>query len=180
MPISTNFSGSHWLISQYQQKLDNPDPALFEMADELVQDIDAMAPRDTETLVEIATKVRGPYNTPGGRAIGVGDATRVAARNVVAPKGTIAEFLKDFGGPRRKPPDKSWAWWYLSKRQKEALDAARRQGKYGGQPGKAPYFWVQEYGDLEAQVEPQLFVWTAVRNLVAKIPAIIDRHFHAR
>jgi hypothetical protein len=37
-----------------------------------------------------------------------------------------------------------FAWWNLTRQQKEALQEQREAGRFGGIPGHAPYFWVQE------------------------------------
>lgn len=48
----------------------------------------------------------------------------------------------------------TFAWWYLSKKQKKALQEQRRAGKFGGETGigafRAPYFWLQEGSIAEA------------------------------
>lgn len=38
------------------------------------------------------------------------------------------------------------AWHYLTPAQKRTLEAARRGGDYGGDPNKAPYWYVQDVG----------------------------------
>lgn len=59
------------------------------------------------------------------------------------------------------PPGGTYAWWNLNKRQKRALQAERLAGRFGGRrgvgAGRAPYFWVQEYGSEEAAVVAQHF-----------------------
>jgi len=37
-----------------------------------------------------------------------------------------------------------FAWWNLSREQKESLEEQRNLGMFGGIAGHAPYFWVQE------------------------------------
>jgi hypothetical protein len=75
--------------------------------------------------------------------------------------------------------EKSWAWWYLSRRLKEALAAGRKQGRWGGEPGKVPYFWIQEYGMAEVRIPPKLFMEGAIQELLQKQDVIIARFIHA-
>lgn len=53
------------------------------------------------------------------------------------------------GGRRLRDP--SWAWWYLSDRQKQMLTEGRRQGKYGGTPGMPKYWYIQEVGSATGE-----------------------------
>lgn len=94
MPISARFDGSRHLLETYLNKLENVDPLLLELAETLVVEIGQRVPRDSEEMAEIITRIRGPFNTPQGRAIGIGDATLVGPRGARAPTGTIKEFLK--------------------------------------------------------------------------------------
>lgn len=66
-----------------------------------------------------------------------------------APKGTIKDFLSDF--PQYKSKDKKdryWhaPWWFLPAAGKKKLMEMREQGRYGGEPGKAPYWHVLDVG----------------------------------
>lgn len=36
------------------------------------------------------------------------------------------------------------AWWHLSLNERYLLAIGRALGAYGGTPGRAPYFWIQE------------------------------------
>ena len=60
----------------------------------------------------------------------------------------------------------AFAWWYLSKKQKQVLEEQRQAGRFGGESakgaGKAPYFWAQEYGEPKAAIEAQGVVTKAV------------------
>lgn len=94
MPITARFDGSAYLLGTYLDKLENVDPLLLELAETLVVEINQRVPRDSEQMAEIITRIRGPYGTPEGRAIGIGDATLVGPRGARAPTGTIKEFLK--------------------------------------------------------------------------------------
>ena len=63
----------------------------------------------------------------------------------------------------------AFAWWYLSRKQKDELEKMRRGGdkSVGGMGPKAPYFFVQE-GSLGAQsadkagIVPKYFVQRAL------------------
>jgi hypothetical protein len=62
----------------------------------------------------------------------------------------------------------AFAWWYLSKKQKQILEEQRQAGRFGGESakgvGKAPYFWAQEYGEPKAMIEAQGVVTEAVED----------------
>jgi len=96
MPISANFEQTIWKLSGYIEKLENPDPLLLDLADELVIGIEQRAPTDTGALLEAATKIRGPFKTPEGRAIGIGDGSKVPDPKTEAPRHTIAQFLRKY------------------------------------------------------------------------------------
>jgi len=82
------------------------------------------------------------------------------------------------GGPRRPGWDKSWAWWYLSRHQKEMLARERKQGRFGGRTDKVAYMWIQELGEAKAHVRGQHFMRLAIGDLLGKQGEIIDRHLH--
>lgn len=79
-------------------------------------------------------------------------------------------------------PEKRFAWWYLSKLQKRQLRALRQAGEFGGTPGEAPYFWVQE-GSTEqgrlsaynANIKSTHFVAEAEDAFDANWANVIDR-----
>ena len=62
----------------------------------------------------------------------------------------------------------AFAWWYLSKKQKQVLDEQRKAGRFGGETAKgaglAPYFWAQEYGEPKAMILAQHVVTEAVEQ----------------
>ena len=62
----------------------------------------------------------------------------------------------------------AFAWWYLSKKQKQALEEARKAGRFGGESakaaGRAPYYWAQEHGEPKAAIIGQRLVEAAVRQ----------------
>jgi hypothetical protein len=62
----------------------------------------------------------------------------------------------------RKPPHKSLAWWYLSREARQLLRQERRQGRFGGQPGKAPYWYVQEHGNVNANLRARFYIRRAL------------------
>jgi len=183
MPINYSFQSGHRL-EILEDRISHPEGALQEMAGVLLGALEERAPVgefNGGTLKKILLRVRGPFNVPGGKGIGVGDATKIVPGHVAAPKGTIKEFLQSRGElGKNRPPDKSWAWYYLSQEQKRALDEGRRQGKWGGMVGMAPYFWIQEYGKAAARVKPILFLEESLQEMRAQIPAILKRFIHAR
>src|SRR3989304_3186288 len=69
-----------------------------------------------------------------------------------------------------------FAWWMLSRNQKEILQQQRFSGRFGGVPGQSRYFWVQEGSDergaqgaAKAGIRPTKFV---ERQLVARDPGV--------
>ena len=42
------------------------------------------------------------------------------------------------------PFDPKLAWWFLTKEQRKLLASQRYAGGFGGIPGHAPYWWLQE------------------------------------
>jgi hypothetical protein len=62
-----------------------------------------------------------------------------------------------------------YAWWRLTPQQKKMLDDKRESGMFGGEPGKAPYMWVQEgsinsAGAVRAGIHPTAFVENALSS----------------
>ena len=57
-----------------------------------------------------------------------------------------------------RPPTKSLAWWYLSYEARRLLDQKREEGLYGGIPGKAPYWMIQEEGNAGAEIQAQFYL----------------------
>ena len=96
MPISANFEQTLWKLSGYIERLENPDPLLLDLADELIIGIEQRASTDSGEMLEVATKIRGPFAVPGGRAIGVGDGSRIVDPKTDAPRGTIKDFLREY------------------------------------------------------------------------------------
>ena len=95
----------------------------------------------------------------------------------------VAGFRRFIGvreGRKRPEFDASWAWWYLSNKQKRVLAVQRRGGRFGGMPGKAPYYWLQEFGEETAHIRPQAFIAFSVAALLSKQGEIIGRFLHAR
>jgi hypothetical protein len=89
---------------------------------------------------------------PGGYGVGgpMGGPDSLLPEKQAAPRGTIAEFLKDHG---KQHPEwfvgsfpKNLAWWYLPQDAKELLRDERMGGKYGGRPRTAPYWLIAEFG----------------------------------
>ena len=62
----------------------------------------------------------------------------------------------------------AFAWWYLSKKQKQILEEQRQAGRFGGESakgvGKAPYYWAQEHGEPKAMIQAQHVVAEAVEQ----------------
>lgn len=84
-----------------------------------------------------------------------------------------------FGGiVQRGAIGSQFAWWYLSKKQKQVLEEQRQAGRFGGESakgvGKAPYFWAQEYGEEGAMIVGQGVVTEAVEEWRAEANTIVS------
>jgi hypothetical protein len=65
--------------------------------------------------------------------------------------------------PIGRPPKRaSEAWWALSRQARQLLKEMRMQGMFGGTPGQAPYWHVQEVGEPKAEIEPLRYIRGAV------------------
>jgi hypothetical protein len=77
-----------------------------------------------------------------------------------------------------------FAWWYLSKKQKQVLEQKRQAGEYGGESakgvGKAPYFWAQEYGEPKAMIQAQGVVGEAVEEWRLEANEIVNNFIGTR
>ena len=66
-----------------------------------------------------------------------------------APRGTIADFLKEhpeYRAKKGKRVPRSMAWWHLPIEGKRELKEERMRGRFGGEPSRAPYWLIAEYG----------------------------------
>ncbi len=74
-----------------------------------------------------------------------------------------------------KPPRQSQAWWYLPKDAKDVLARMRQQGdtSVGGTPGRAPYWWVVNYGSKNADIPQSNFIENAFARWRPKARAIV-------
>ncbi len=75
-----------------------------------------------------------------------------------------------------------FAWWNLSRKQKQLLQQQRFAGRFGGTPGQARYFWVQEgstergaRGAAKAGITPTHFVQNALDRTEDTVADIITR-----
>lgn len=75
----------------------------------------------------------------------------------------------------------SYAWWRMARKEKDLLREQRLMGMFGGVPGGAPYFWVQEgstpegaEGAAKAGIKPTHFVESALNDSEEAIWAGIE------
>lgn len=61
-----------------------------------------------------------------------------------------------------RPQDRAEYWRALSTKAKARLAQERRAGRFGGTPGSAPYWWVQNYGSSQAAIAGKQFIEKAV------------------
>lgn len=78
----------------------------------------------------------------------------------------------------------AFAWWYLSKKQKQVLEQRRQMGEFGGESakgvGKAPYFWAQEYGEEKAMIVAQGVVTEATEQWLIEANEIVSNFVGTR
>lgn len=72
------------------------------------------------------------------------------------------------------PDSPKHAWRALSKEAKVLLWEERQSGRYGGTPGEAPYWILQDRGDEEVLIKPQFFIDTAMKMAEPQIVNIVD------
>jgi hypothetical protein len=74
-----------------------------------------------------------------------------------------------------------YAWWFLSRKQKAALEQERAGGRFGGETAKAvakaPYFWAQEYGEPRAAIAAKRYVKDAFNRWKGRARGIMSAHF---
>jgi hypothetical protein len=77
-----------------------------------------------------------------------------------------------------------YAWWNLSKKQKKLLNEMRdNAGMFGGTPGRAPYFWIQEgthnpAGAKGSGITPTHFVENTLNDIQESIADAIIAAFN--
>jgi len=89
------------------------------------------------------------------------------------------EMLSEYQAERvpigAMPPSPSLAWWFLSRRAKELLLAERLTGRFGGIPGQAPYWLVQEKGEVKANVQARRYIARAVAQWRSELGLMIKQ-----
>ena len=68
----------------------------------------------------------------------------------------------------------AYAWWRLTQTEKEALEAARSTGRFGGQPGRAPYWHVAEEGANVYPTSKYFSGYHYIRNTATEIYHNLD------
>ena len=79
-----------------------------------------------------------------------------------APRGTIRDFLREY--PEYRTGERipqGMAWWHLPKAGKVKLKEERMAGRFGGDPPRAPYWLIAEYGSTAGITA----VYTGVRPI---------------
>jgi len=81
-------------LTQLERLAVEPDALLIILAERLLAHLEANTPVGASgKLREAMLRVRGPYDVPGGRAIGIGDMQMLIDPSISAPPHTIKEFL---------------------------------------------------------------------------------------
>lgn len=97
-------------------------------------------------LLRERIKITEPIADLDDVGIGVGPFKELGNPNRKAPKGTIAEYIRDHPEARDRSQG-AWggrmAWWSLADEDKANIDELRESGRYGGsQDGKiVPAYW---------------------------------------
>ncbi len=78
----------------------------------------------------------------------------------------------------RKPGSPAEAWWKLSRAARTRLKDYRGSGmsEFGGSPGSAPYWAVQEYGEPMAKIEAKHYIANAL-EMWRKDVAVLVRNW---
>lgn len=80
----------------------------------------------------------------------------------------------------KKPPTPNLAWHYLTREAKTLLLQERLRGRFGGTPGKAPYWMIQEEGNAGASVEPLFYIKKAVLRWQSSADVKVNRFFRGK
>ena len=76
------------------------------------------------------------------------------------------------------PKGSKMAWWFLSAEASSLLAQARLGGKFGGMPGKAPYWFVVEEGDETVGVRGRHYIENAMAEFERVSPGIVENFFN--
>ena len=94
MPIQVSFENLRRRLALLEDYAACPDPLLMALAEKLVAHLEANTPVGATGILKRAmTQIRGPYDVPGGRAIGVGNMEMLIDPSISAPPFTIRSFL---------------------------------------------------------------------------------------
>lgn len=94
MPIHTDFGNLRRRLTQLETLAVEPDALLIILAERLLAHLETNTPVGASgKLRQAMLTVRGPYDVPGGRAIGIGDMQMLIDPSISAPPHTIKEFL---------------------------------------------------------------------------------------
>jgi len=82
------------------------------------------------------------------------------------------------------PKNKKMAWWYLPyvnpKNTRKLLDQMRDTGKFGGKPGTAPYWLIQEKGMPEVGIQGIHYLQNAISTWKQGLQARIGQQLRGR
>lgn len=94
MPVQVSFENLKRRLTTLEEYAGRPDPLLLVLAQKLVAHLEANTPVGATGILKRAmTQVRGPYDVPGGRAIGIGAMEMLIDPSISAPPYTIKSFL---------------------------------------------------------------------------------------
>ena len=190
MPITLTVQGHEELIASLQNlsdRLQGP-----EVVETLAKETSIIMAQNTPVgeygmtrgiLQRTMSEVGGPEATAGGGWwAGVGNLAGIYPLEA-APKGTIKAFLEGIRRFRKRAArshkhffDAKQAWRFLSKKEKEGLQLAREQGRYGGSiPFRPKYWFIQERGMPEVGIPTaQKFVEKTITAIKGRLNRILS------
>lgn len=180
-------------VSAKFNRVNSPELAIFlgqDLAHKIVAEYYSSGMKNqTGNTVDVLSHVGQPEKAFGGWRIGVvGDASRMGDPDETSPKGTISQFLNWYtqqtgvnqfivkgGVPSR------YAWWLLTRKQKEALQQAREAGMFGGASavaaGRVPYMWGHESGNPNADLDGKHFIQNGLSDWRKDVSSLIDEFY---
>jgi hypothetical protein len=163
---------------------DSSSPAIVEkLANGLVVDILSEMQGSGQDLTGVMRKnlshIYRPVVVSGGHSIGVG---RGGSEDKKAPSGTIAEFLNDPAYSKYRSVFATrgkHAWWNLPVKARNALAMERARGRFGGEVGESPYYYLQEEGKSDVKIKSRHFIGNAIQDFELRVRNIMLEMFNA-
>jgi len=145
----------------------------------------------TGNTVDALSHVGQPEKTALGWKIGVvGNKSRTGEPSASSPKGTIRDFIEWYNKQQSYPKffikggiPSQFAWWMLSRFQKQVLQQQRLAGRFGGESaagvGRVPYVWGHEQGNPAANIRGRRFIENGTAKWRQRVPSIINEWYRS-